>query len=107
MNAGYLTSAIDAPSRNATGNAYSYGKNYIVSKASQKSSNDHKNSISESSKNLVPSNYGSTKTVVEAVPMEDTAEWKRRTQAREGSDDEHIQVSREYTVTYENKNSVP
>ena len=113
MNAGYLTSAIDAPSRNTTANGYSYGKNYVVSKVSQKSSSNHnhshahKTSISESSKNLVPSNYGSTKTVVEALPMEDGGEWKRQTQAKEGNDDEHIQVSREYSVTYESKQAPP
>ena len=104
MNAGYLTSAIDAPSRDTTAaNGYGYGNKYVNSKVSQKSSHDHKTSISESSKNLVPSQYGSTKTVVQAVPMEDGSEWKRQAQGREGSEDEHIQVTREYAVTYENK----
>lgn len=95
MNAGYLTSAINAPSRNATANRY------IVSKTVQTSSHDHKTSTSESSKNLVPNNYGSSKTVVETVPMEDSSDWKRQTQGRE--EDEQIQVTREYAVTYETK----
>jgi hypothetical protein len=94
MNAGYLTSAINAPSRNATANRY------VVSKAAQTSSHD-KTSISESSKNLVPNNYGSSKTVVETVPMEDGSDWKRHTQGKE--EDEQIQVTREYAVTYETK----
>jgi UDP-glucose 4-epimerase len=95
MNAGYLTSAINAPSRNATANRY------VVSQAAQTSGHDHKTSISESSKNLVSSNYGSSKTVVETVPMEDSSDWKRHTQGRE--EDEQIQVTREYAVTYETK----
>jgi UDP-glucose 4-epimerase len=95
MNAGYLTSAIDAPSRNVTANRY------ILSKTAQTSSHDRRNSVSESSKNLVPSNYGSSKTVVETVPMEESTDWKRHTQRR--NDDEHIQVTRQYAVTYETK----
>lgn len=93
MNAGYLTSAIDAPSRNATANRYT------LSKTAQTSSHDRKTSISESSKNLVPNNYGSSKTVIETVPMEEGSDWKRQTQKKE--DDEQIQVTREYVVTYE------
>jgi hypothetical protein len=99
MNSGYLTSAIDAPSRNAT------AARYAISKAALTSSRDHKTSISESSKNLVPSNYGSSKTVVESLPMEESSEWKRQTQ--NGDEDEHIQVTREYAVTYETKSSRP
>jgi UDP-glucose 4-epimerase len=95
MNAGYLTSAIDAPSRNATANRY------VVSKTAQTSSREHKTSVSESSKNLVPSNYGTSKTIVETVPMEESTDWKRQTQGRD--EDEQIQVTREYAVTYETK----
>jgi len=103
MNAGYLTSAIGAPSRNTSANGYGYGKNFTTSTASNKSNRDRETSISESSKNLVPGNYGRTKTVVEVVPMEDSSDWKRQAQSGEGSEDEQIQVRREYTVSYEPK----
>ena len=95
LNSGYLTSAINAPSRNATANRYASPK------VTNNSSHDHKTSISESSKNLVPINYGTSKTVVETVPMEESSDWKRQTQGRE--DEEQIQVTREYAVTYETK----
>ena len=98
FNAGYLTSAIDAPSRNTTG--VRYGDRYNVSKVSNKSSHDPKGSISESSKNLVPSHYGSTKTAVESMAMEDGSDWKQ-VQRVEAGPEEQIHVSREYTVTYE------
>ena len=95
MNSGYLTSAINAPSRNATANRYASPK------AAHSSSHDHQTSISESSKNLVPIDYGSSKAVVEIVPMEESSDWKRQTQSRE--DEEQIHVTREYAVTYETK----
>ena len=100
FNAGYLTSAIDAPSRNVT--AARYGDRYNISKVSHKSNHDPKGSISESSKNLVPSHYGSTKTVVETVAMEDGSDWKQ-VQRVEPTPEEQIHVSREYSVTYETK----
>jgi hypothetical protein len=100
FNAGYLTSAIDAPSRNTT--AARYGDRYNISKVSQKSNLDRKGSISESSKNLVPSHYGSTKTVVETVALEDGSDWKQA-QRVEPAPEEQIHVSREYSVTYEAK----
>ena len=100
MDAGYLTSAIDAPSRDATANRY------LTSKASHQTNQAPKpNSISESSKNLVPSNYGSTKTVVEHVPMENSSAWKRHEVGREGGVDEQIQVTRELSVTYDDQTS--
>ena len=99
MNAGYLTSAINAPSRNATAHRY------VVSKVNNTSSQDREGSVSESSKNLVPSNYGSSKAVVETVPMDESSEWRRQTQGRDGNEGDHIHVTREYVVSYENKSS--
>ena len=93
MNAGYLTSAIDAPSRNATA--------YLNSKASRKMGNVPKSSISESSRNLVPSMYGSSKTVVDHLPMEKSLPWKRQTLQGEESLDRQIHVTREVVITYQ------
>jgi hypothetical protein len=95
MNSGYLTSAINAPSRNATANRYASPK------AAHSSNHDHGTSISESSKNLVPIDYGRSKAAVEIVPMEESSDWKRQMQSRE--DEEQIHVTREYAVTYETK----
>ena len=98
MNAGYLTSAIDAPTRNGT----AYANRYINSKTSQNASqvqSQKKSSISESSKDLVPKNYGTSKTVVEHLPMEQSQGWKRP--EGEAGSDKQIQVTREVHISYE------
>lgn len=100
MNAGYLTSAIDAPSRSTT----AYANKYLNSKTSQQDSHVKKNpSISESSKDLVPRTYGSSKAIVEHLPMEPSSAWKR-SEEEAGSDNE-IRVTREVHITYEPQTS--
>ena len=98
MNAGYLTSAIDAPTRTGT----AYANKYLNSKASHQPSHTQsqkKSSISESSKDLVPKNYGSSKTIVEHLPMEQSPGWKRA-EGEDGSNKE-IQITREVHISYE------
>ncbi len=102
MNAGYLTSAIDAPTRDGT----AYANRYLNSKTSHQPSHTQsqkKSSISESSKDLVPKNYGSSKTIVEHLPLEQSQGWKRR--GGDAGSDKQIQVTREVHITYEPQKS--
>ena len=82
-------------SRDATANQYSN------SKASQQTSHVPNKSFGESNKEFVPSNYGSTTTVVEHLPMERSSSGKRQELRREASVDGQIQVTRNFAITYE------
>ena len=85
-------------SRNATANRFFNSK-----AGSHQTSHAEKTSVSDGSNNLVPSNYGSTNTVVGHLPMEKSAAGKWQEVRREGSMDRQIQVMRNFAITYEDE----
>ena len=81
LDTGYLSSAIDAPGRNGT----TFGR----------SQNTHgrKTSLSDSSKGLVPGDYGQSRAYAEALPMEKSNHWQ--------SSGRQIDVRTDVEITHE------
>jgi len=92
LDVGYLSSAIEPPSRKGT------QKTYGISSLRSKTTQAKVPSRSDSSKHLVPSDYGRTTTRVEAVPLEEVL---GHVDLKSGDGQLHIHVRRDVEIHHE------